>query len=148
MIFHRASDEFTCSLQQEHSLTQEEVKKNKRDKLTSARYPSSLKIWNLKRSKFDLSNIPLIVINICWQILHHQMMEGIKRGILRGFLELDEKLRKIPEVFRRAMMLCPNSLPSVLNYDSPNNSVMLLTLWNLRVQKTCNYPNGIQALRV
>merc|ERR1712203_693458 len=46
----RASDEFTCSLQQEHSLTQEE------------------------------------------------MMEGIKRGILRGFLELDEKLRKIPEV--------------------------------------------------
>ena len=27
-----------------------------------------------------------------------QMMEGIKRGILRGFLELDEKLRKIPEV--------------------------------------------------
>merc|ERR1719450_1678629 len=25
-------------------------------------------------------------------------MEGIKRGILRGFLELDEKLRKIPEV--------------------------------------------------
>jgi len=26
------------------------------------------------------------------------MMEGIKKGILRGFLELDEKLRKIPEV--------------------------------------------------
>ena len=51
------------------------------------------------------------------------MMEGIKRGILRGFLELDEKLRKIPEVLKRAMMLCPNSLPSVLN-----NSVMLLTL--------------------
>ena len=25
-------------------------------------------------------------------------MEGIKKGILRGFLELDEKLRKIPEV--------------------------------------------------
>ena len=31
-------------------------------------------------------------------ILLVQMMEGIKRGILRGFLELDEKLRKIPEV--------------------------------------------------
>ena len=56
------------------------------------------------------------------------MMEGIKRGILRGFLELDEKLRKIPEVLIRAMMLCPNSLPSVLNYESPNNSVVLLTL--------------------
>ena len=26
------------------------------------------------------------------------MMEGIKKGILKGFLELDEKLRKIPEV--------------------------------------------------
>ena len=25
-------------------------------------------------------------------------MEGIKKGILKGFLELDEKLRKIPEV--------------------------------------------------
>ena len=43
MIFHRASDEFTCSLQQEHSLTQEEVNRlkrggkkytNKKDKLT------------------------------------------------------------------------------------------------------------------
>ena len=49
------------------------------------------------------------------------MMEGIKRGILRGFLELDEKLRKIPEVSKRAMMLCPNSLPSFLNYENPNN---------------------------
>lgn len=46
----RASDDFTCSLQQEHTLAQEE------------------------------------------------MMEGIKKGILKGFLELDEKLRKIPEV--------------------------------------------------
>jgi len=46
----RASEDFTCSLQQEHSLTKEEV------------------------------------------------MEGVKKGILRGFLELDEKLRKIPEV--------------------------------------------------
>ena len=26
------------------------------------------------------------------------MMEGVKQGILKGFLELDEKLRKIPEV--------------------------------------------------
>ena len=26
------------------------------------------------------------------------MMSGIKKGILKGFLELDEKLRKIPEV--------------------------------------------------
>ena len=26
------------------------------------------------------------------------MMDGIKKGILKGFLELDEKLRKIPEV--------------------------------------------------
>ena len=25
-------------------------------------------------------------------------MEGVKQGILKGFLELDEKLRKIPEV--------------------------------------------------
>ena len=25
-------------------------------------------------------------------------MEGIKQGILKGFLELDEKLRRIPEV--------------------------------------------------
>ena len=25
-------------------------------------------------------------------------MDGIKKGILKGFLELDEKLRKIPEV--------------------------------------------------
>ena len=31
-------------------------------------------------------------------MLPRQMMEGIKNGILRGFLELDEKLRKIPEV--------------------------------------------------
>ena len=46
----RASDDFTCSLQQEHTLSQEE------------------------------------------------MMGGIKKGILKGFLELDEKLRKIPEV--------------------------------------------------
>lgn len=46
----RASDDFTCNLQQEHTLSQEE------------------------------------------------MMEGIKKGILKGFLELDEKLRKIPEV--------------------------------------------------
>jgi len=46
----RASDDFTCSLQQEHTLSQEE------------------------------------------------MMSGIKKGILKGFLELDEKLRKIPEV--------------------------------------------------
>jgi len=46
----RASEDFTCSLQQEHSLTREEL------------------------------------------------MEGVKKGILRGFLELDEKLRKIPEV--------------------------------------------------
>jgi len=46
----RASDDFTCSLQQEHTLSQDE------------------------------------------------MMEGIKKGILKGFLELDEKLRKIPEV--------------------------------------------------
>jgi len=46
----RASDDFTCSLQQEHTLSQNEL------------------------------------------------MEGIKKGILKGFLELDEKLRKIPEV--------------------------------------------------
>jgi len=46
----RATDDFTSSIQQEHSLTQEEL------------------------------------------------MGGIKKGILRGFLELDEKLRKIPEV--------------------------------------------------
>jgi len=46
----RTNDDFTCSLQQEHTLAQDE------------------------------------------------MMEGIKRGILKGFLELDEKLRKIPEV--------------------------------------------------
>lgn len=46
----RASDDFTCSLQQEHSLSMEEV------------------------------------------------MAGVKKGILKGFLELDEKLRKIPEV--------------------------------------------------
>ena len=26
------------------------------------------------------------------------MMVGVKKGIMRGFLELDEKLRKIPEV--------------------------------------------------
>jgi hypothetical protein len=25
-------------------------------------------------------------------------MAGVKKGILKGFLELDEKLRKIPEV--------------------------------------------------
>jgi hypothetical protein len=25
-------------------------------------------------------------------------MVGVKKGILKGFLELDEKLRKIPEV--------------------------------------------------
>ena len=49
-VFYRASDDFTCNLQQEHTLSQEE------------------------------------------------MMEGIKKGILKGFLELDEKLRKIPEV--------------------------------------------------
>lgn len=46
----RASDDFTCSLQQEHTLSQDE------------------------------------------------MMVGIKKGMLKGFLELDEKLRKIPEV--------------------------------------------------
>jgi len=46
----RASDDFTCSLQQEHTLSQDE------------------------------------------------MMVGVKKGIMRGFLELDEKLRKIPEV--------------------------------------------------
>jgi len=46
----RATDDFTSSIQQEHSLSQEEL------------------------------------------------MAGIKKGILRGFLELDEKLRKIPEV--------------------------------------------------
>jgi len=46
----RASDDFTCSLQQEHSLSMDEV------------------------------------------------MAGVKKGILKGFLELDEKLRKIPEV--------------------------------------------------
>ena len=50
LTFYRASDDFTCNLQQEHTLSQEE------------------------------------------------MMEGIKKGILKGFLELDEKLRKIPEV--------------------------------------------------
>ena len=49
-LYFRASDDFTCSLQQEHTLSQDE------------------------------------------------MMEGIKKGILKGFLELDEKLRKIPEV--------------------------------------------------
>jgi len=46
----RASDNFTCSLQQEQTLSQDEL------------------------------------------------MEGIKQGILKGFLELDEKLRRIPEV--------------------------------------------------
>jgi len=46
----RASDDFTCNLQQEQTLSQEEL------------------------------------------------MDGIKKGILKGFLELDEKLRKIPEV--------------------------------------------------
>jgi len=46
----RASDDFTCSLQQEHTLGMEEV------------------------------------------------MAGVKKGILKGFLDLDEKLRKIPEV--------------------------------------------------
>jgi len=46
----RACDDFTNSIQQEHTLSQEEL------------------------------------------------MAGIKKGILRGFLELDEKLRKIPEV--------------------------------------------------
>ena len=33
------------------------------------------------------------------------MMEGIKRGILRGFLELDEKLRKIPEVIPAKLLI-------------------------------------------
>jgi hypothetical protein len=46
----RTNDDFTCSLQQEHTLSQEEL------------------------------------------------MVGVKKGILKGFLELDEKLRKIPEV--------------------------------------------------
>jgi len=46
----RASDSFTCSLQQEQTLSQD------------------------------------------------QLMDGIKQGILKGFLELDEKLRRIPEV--------------------------------------------------
>jgi len=46
----RASDDFTCSLQQEQTLSQDEL------------------------------------------------MDGIKKGILKGFLELDEKLRRIPEV--------------------------------------------------
>jgi len=46
----RATDDFTTSIQQEHTLSQDEI------------------------------------------------MAGIKKGILRGFLELDEKLRKIPEV--------------------------------------------------
>jgi len=46
----RTNDDFTCSLQQEHTLTKEELTK------------------------------------------------GVERGILKGFLELDEKLRKIPEV--------------------------------------------------
>lgn len=48
----RATEDFTASIQQEHTLSQDE------------------------------------------------MMTGIKKGILRGFLELDEKLRKIPEVGR------------------------------------------------
>lgn len=46
----RTNDDFTCSLQQEHTLSKEELAK------------------------------------------------GVERGILKGFLELDEKLRKIPEV--------------------------------------------------
>jgi serine/threonine protein phosphatase PrpC len=46
----RTNDDFTCSLQQEHTLSKDE------------------------------------------------MTEAVKRGMLKGFLELDEKLRKIPEV--------------------------------------------------
>jgi len=46
----RATDDFTATIQQEHTITQEEL------------------------------------------------LEGVKNGITRGFLELDEKLRKIPEV--------------------------------------------------
>ena len=40
------------------------------------------------------------------------MMEGIKRGILTGFLELDEKLRKIPEVLIIPCDVDPDSFGS------------------------------------
>jgi hypothetical protein len=36
-------------------------------------------------------------------------MAGVKKGILKGFLELDEKLRKIPEV--RQTDFIPGSNP-------------------------------------
>ena len=56
IFLSRTNDDFTCSLQQEHTLSQEEL------------------------------------------------MAGVKKGILKGFLELDEKLRKIPEV---CVAFCP-----------------------------------------
>ena len=55
MIFHRASDEFTCSLQQEHSLTQEEVKRLKRgEKITKIIKTNSLRLDILLASRYEI----------------------------------------------------------------------------------------------
>ena len=131
-----------------------EIKRGK--KITQIIKTNSLKLDILLASRYEIwkdQNFTFPTFLQLWSIFvdkscSNRWWRGSKGAYCAASLNLTKSCGKSLRYSKEPWCCAQTHYQAFFNYESQNNSVMLLTLWNLRVQRTCNYPNGIQALRV